>query len=51
MRYGRGLNAGIVHPVLVGLDRAQHRAERRTEDPLRNEEADDQNDGAEVEAP
>src|SRR5687768_14685112 len=43
------MHAGVVQAVLVRLDRAQHRAERRARDAHRHVESGDQDYGAEVE--
>ena len=42
------VEAGIVHPGLVGLDGAQHDAERRAKDAHREVEDQDRDDGAEI---
>ena len=47
---GPGVEAGVAHAVLVGLDRPQHHAEGRAEDAQGDEEADDQQRRAEIEA-
>ena len=47
-RVGTAVDAGVVEPGLVGLDRPQHQPEGRAEDPERQVEGQDRDDRGEV---